>query len=124
MLTVGGGLFGLALIAVALLLAPAPGSSMVQADQNSDAPLLELVQRYIVQRYIQRDSGSPVDFLPAAMPGDLPVALPLPSGSRLIGSVTRNDSARSSTWEVLFDVASGPSDVATFYEQAMKQIYR
>jgi hypothetical protein len=117
MLTAGGGLFGLALIAVALLLAPARGSSIVQADQNSDASLLELVQRYI-----QRDSGGPVDFLPAAMPGDVPVALPLPSGSRLIGSVTRHGFARSTTWEVIFDVASGPSDVATFYEQAMKQI--
>ncbi len=111
----GSGLVCLLLIALAAMftspLAPAP----VQADQASDASLRELAQRYIL-----RDGTGQVDLLAGQMPGDLPVALALPAGSQLIGSVVRRATVRSIAWDIFFDITSTPADVTTFFQNELQ----
>lgn len=112
---VSGGLVCVLLAALAAMLAPSSAPAAVQADQTSDASLLELAQRYIL-----RDGTGQVELLAGQMPGDLPVALALPAGSRLVGSVVRRTSARSTAWDIFFDLASTPDDVTAFFQRELQ----
>src|SRR5207237_385094 len=109
------GLVCLLLIALATMLVSSPAPVPVQADQTSAASLLELAQRYIL-----RDGTGQVDLLAGQMPGDLPVALALPAGNRLIGSVVRRASARSVAWDIFFDIASTPADATAYFQRELE----
>lgn len=112
---VSSGLTCLIVSALTVALVASANPAAVQADQTSDPSLLELAQRYI-----QRDGTGQIDLRPGEVPDDLPVALPLPAGNRLIGSVIRRISMRNTTWDVLFDILSTPDDVAVFYQGALQ----
>ncbi len=112
--TVTGGI-GLICLVIAVLAAitAAPGETAVRADQGSDASLQELAQRYL-----QQTNGGQVELFPGQIPADVPVALPMPAGSRLIGTVVRHLSTQT-TYEVLLDVPGTSADATANLTRAL-----
>jgi len=114
--TVTGGI-GLVCLVIAVLAAvpSASGGTAVRADQGSDASLQELAQRYL-----QQANGGQVELLPGQVPASLPVALPLPAGNRLIGTIIRHPTMQQTTWDVFLDVPGTPGDATTYFTRELR----
>jgi hypothetical protein len=102
-----------------------------------DSLLLELAERLLGLPFPSQNAAT-VKLLPGAVPDNLPIAVPMPAGSRLIGSQVRptagvsvpmiggpggfQSSPPSSSGmrvEVVLDVPASPGDVNNFYKSAM-----
>lgn len=77
-----------------------------------------------------RGEGHTVQLLPGVLPPDLPFAVPLPPGSRVIGSAVQQiadpfaglapwPDRRRQTWQVVFDTPAPVAEVAALYEQTL-----
>ncbi len=98
---------------------------------DESAALRELVERLLGEgRGGPPGEGHTVQLLVGMLPPDLPIALPLPPGSRIIGTAAhqiedpfggmmpRGGRTRR-TWEIAFDAPLPAAEVGTFYEQAL-----
>ncbi len=59
------------------------------------------------------------ELLPGAVPGDVPLMIPAPPGTNLIGSMVRKFAGASVSWEIAFDSPSSQDDLLNFYTQAL-----
>lgn len=109
--------------ALALSWRPAPDRIAAGQAQPGDDPALlrELAERELSPPITAPGGPSMrVRLLPGALPPDLPLALPLPPRSRLIGSVVRPlPPPGTQSVEVVLDAAGAPSDVVAFYRDAL-----
>ena len=62
--------------------------------------------------------GSSVSLLPGQRAQDLPLSLPMPGGSNVVGTVVR-DFGQAKVWEVVLDEPGTPGDIGPFYDQAL-----
>lgn len=77
---------------------------------SSDLPTLhQLVARLLSL------PGDSIQVIAGQLPEQLPVALPLPDGVQVIGSVVREQN----DFQILFDVALSPQQVKAFYRQQL-----
>lgn len=96
-----------------MLAAPGPVSPVVHADEANDVAAL----RELAQRSLSASGTGTVELFPGQLPKELPLALPLPVNSRLIGTIARRTSAQQVTWEVLFDSTDAPDAVVAFFSR-------
>jgi hypothetical protein len=87
----------------------------LSADEHS-ASLRELAERLLQMRFPD-DPNTPADtrLLVGTLPSALPVEIPLPDGSRVVGSVER---ARHGITTVL-DCTQSPAEILDFYKQRL-----
>lgn len=131
-------LAALALLAGALT---AAGPTPAQAQQASDATLLQELAERLLSYPFPGPGGVPVpvQLLPGALPADLPLTLPQPPGSMLIGSAVRPSFARSFVplplqsnggppaptgegIDIVLDAPGAPADILAFYKGAMAEL--
>jgi hypothetical protein len=138
-------LAGLAVAAFAITLLPSAPEARAQSPSN-ESLLLQLAQRLLSQSFsslLTGGSSAPVQLLPGAVPPDLPIELPLPPASTVIGSEVRSSypsatpvigglgfstspfptsPAQTPSGEnvtVVLDAQGSPDDVTAFYKNAM-----
>lgn len=115
---------------VAALALLAGAITPVRAQQPSgDAALLEELAMRLLGPPFPGPAGvevPPVRLLPGAVPDELPVSVPLPPNSRLIGSVVRPTFFGSpvgpevgTSVEIVLDVSESPAAVLAFYTEAL-----
>jgi len=92
-----------------------PGAGEAEVIGGDEAALREFVGRAL--QYI--GEGEATTVLIGALPDDLPFELPLPEGSRVIGSTVRSSQAGGT--EVILDVDMPPEAVVTFYQEQLLQ---
>ena len=112
-------LFGALLAAALTLLGGTRGSlHLVQADDDP-ALLRELAERVISPPFPD-PSGQmhPVTLLPGALPDDLPLRVPMPPGSRLIGSVVHSQPGGRQV-DIVLDVPGSAADALAFAALAL-----
>jgi hypothetical protein len=116
----GGWLLAVAMIAAVARAAP------VQAQQTENPDTLrELVMRLLAPPSPGASAGQ-VQIFPGALPPGLPLDLPLPPNSRLVGSVVRPSfppgpppiAPSGESFDIVLDVPGDPVDVVTFYREA------
>ncbi|HLZ70331.1 MAG TPA: hypothetical protein VKV26_10535 [Dehalococcoidia bacterium] len=95
--------------------------------QQTPAPedpalLRELAERELSPPPLPGAPAGQAQLLPGSLPDDLPLHLPLPEGSRLIGSVVRPAPAGGKTFDVVLDAADAPAGVLDFYRQALGEL--
>jgi hypothetical protein len=59
-----------------------------------------------------------VHLIPGELPASLPLAVPVPSGSRLLGSIVRSEAGATTSMEIVLDAPGAPDDVVAFYDRA------
>jgi len=114
-----GGLMCLCLTVglIAALCARSVPAASARADSGDEAAALrELAGRFLTQPGAGPGTpGQSADLLPGQLPADLPLALPLPPGARLVGSVVRRRGGSTLLWDVILDAPGAPVDLLTFY---------
>ncbi len=114
-----GGLLCLCLMVglIAALSARSVSAVVARADSGDEAAALrELAGRFLIQPGAGPGTpGQSADLLPGQLPADLPLALPLPPGARLVGSVVRRRGGSALLWDVILDAPGAPTDLLTFY---------
>lgn len=98
---------------------------------DESAALRELIERLLGEGHSgPPGEGHTVQLLLGVLPPDLPFALPLPPGSRIIGSAIHQNidpfgdmgpegGRPRYTWEIAFDAPLPIAEVVTFYEQTL-----
>ena len=96
-----------------------------RAQQAEDAGLLrELAERLLSPPFPRANGEAPrARLLPGVLPPELPVEVPLPPGSRLIGSVTREQPPppRGEQIDIVLDVPGTEAEVFAWYGQALAE---
>jgi hypothetical protein len=64
-------------------------------------------------------SDGPFTLLPQQLPDDVPLDLPIPAESHLIGSITRSQQERPASSLVVLDVAGSPADLLAAYREML-----
>ncbi|MGI8689535.1 MAG: hypothetical protein ACR2M3_13255 [Thermomicrobiales bacterium] len=114
-------LVGIALGLVVVATSGRSGPAIAHADPADDAAAL----RALVGRFLTvPGSGSTsqqqaADLLPGQMPSDLPLALPQPPNSRVVGSVVRRRGQDAVLWDVILDAPGTPADILQVYGQQL-----
>jgi hypothetical protein len=90
-----------------------------QAPPSNPDLLRELAMRLLSQPSGPPGALLPVQLLPGALPPDLPLSLPMPDGSRLIGSAVHPQFPSGRYTDVVLDVPGRPAQVLTFYRTAL-----
>jgi hypothetical protein len=106
---------GLWVLLVTALLAEKTSGQPAPADQGT--LWQELVERVLMPPH--PGPGGPaftVQLLPGHLPRGLPVDLPLPAGSRLVGSIIHSVGEKAAHVEIVLDVPGPEPAVRTFYE--------
>jgi len=121
------GIGGVACVGLVLLLIalapPRTGSTAVRAQQGDDPALLrELAERLVAPGVGPNGQPQTAVLLPGQLPGDLPLALPQPPNSRVIGSAVRKTDARATGWDVVLDVPGVSADITTFFQQNLSGV--
>ncbi|XGV97397.1 MAG: hypothetical protein ACAF41_32340 [Leptolyngbya sp. BL-A-14] len=98
-------LTGLCITSMATVALPTP---------DSDAQF-----RKLARRALNYGSGE-AQLLPGQLPKPLPLDLPLPSQTQVIGSIVRTKEARS--YQIYLDVPATPEQVQAFYQQRLQAI--
>lgn len=104
---------------IALLALACAGSSVpfvARADQTNDTATLQLAMRYIQRQ----TTGATIELLAGAVPGDMPVTLPMPPDARVIGTAIRRGPTRDLGWDIFLDTAGSPDDATAFYQGALQ----
>lgn len=114
---VAGRIGAVGLLAGLLLLIGQPENAGAQA--NPDA-LRTLAVRFLAPP-VSGPNGmtQTAELLPGAVPSDLPLMVPVPPGTSLIGSVVRKFGGMSVSWEIALDSPSSQDDLFNFYTQAL-----
>ena len=82
----------------------------------NESDLLELALRLATYPGDSRTQNA--QLLPSQLPDQLPVAIPFPEGSRVLGSLIRNPESI----DMLLDTYLSPEQVLTFYRQRMEAL--
>lgn len=94
---------------------PASAEGRVQVVGGDEAALREFIGRALTY---PSPSGASEDLvLIGALPDDLPIDLPLPDGSRVVGSTVRT--AEYGGIEVILDIPMAPDAVQVFYQERL-----
>ena len=105
----------LALIALALV---GFASVATLGAAQSDAPLRELAERLLVEGAAPGSVRQTVELLPGQLPPGLPLMLPQPGGSRLVGSAIRRNGPEVAQTDIILDVPQN-ADAARFYRDEL-----
>lgn len=114
----------LASVALGLALVASSGGSgpaIARADPTDDPAAL----RALIGRFLTAPGSGPTsqqqaaDLLPGQVASDLPLALPPPPNSRVIGSVVRRRGQDAVLWDVIFDAPGTPADILQAYGQQL-----
>jgi hypothetical protein len=110
-------LAGASLIALlALAYAGSSVPSVARADPTNDTATLQLAMRYIQRQ----TTGATIELLAGAVPGDMPVTLPLPQGARVIGTAIRRGPTHDLGWDIFLDTSGNPNDATSFFQDALQ----
>jgi len=63
--------------------------------------------------------GSLVSLTPGQRASDMPLNLPTPSGTNVVGTVKRDIPQGPKMWDVILDVPSNPADVGAFFDRSL-----
>jgi hypothetical protein len=80
--------------------------------------------REFVERLLWRDRGSPsprVELLLGRAPDDLPIALPLQSGWRVVGSTSTGEASQLQQWDIVLDASGTLSSISDHFQNAWKE---
>ena len=91
-----------------------PPAAFAQTPSGDYSLLLELAQSLLGPGLAANGQANGIQILPGALPSDLPLSLPQPSSSRLVGSVVRSFPAGES-WGIVLDAPGSVSDLLSFY---------
>ena len=122
---------GLALaLSILALLAngPGPWSAALVTAQAPPAEqanqLRELAEQLLAPQYAGPGDQLPtIRLLVGELPPDMPLALPMPPGGRLIGSAVQVTSGRTDNMNVVLEARGTSGDVLSFYEQALARLH-
>jgi len=112
----------LASVAIGLAVVASSGGSgpaIARADPTDDPAAL----RALVGHFLTVPGSGPTsqqqaaDLLPGQVASDLPLALPPPPNSRVIGSIVRRRGQDAMLWDVIFDAPGTPADILQAYGQ-------
>lgn len=120
-MTIGGGLVVLgAALGVAIVGAAVPAARA----QQPGTPLQELAERLLAAPF-PGPGGGPlpeVQLLPGQVPSDLPVALPLPPGGRLVGSMVSGPSGpKPAATTIVLDAPGSQEDLVAFFDRVLSE---
>ena len=87
----------------------------VEVVGGDDESLREFIGRALTRRYPGAEEGD-TRIMIGLLPDDLPFDLPIPEGSRIIGSIVRGDPTGT---EIILDVPLNPEEVINFYHEAL-----
>ncbi len=107
--------FRIALVAFAV--AGAVGAASPGAAQG-DVLLRELAERLLVQAATPGGVPQTVELLPGQLPPGLPLMLPQPPGTRLVGAAVRRNGPEIAQIDIVFDVPQA-TDAARFYRDEL-----
>lgn len=85
---------------------------------NQEVTQDELVRRLLTQPMLPGEQE--VQLLPGRLPDMLPLELPLPEGSRVVGSVARSPEVA----DIVLDVPLAPEQVVAFYQERLAALGR
>lgn len=108
---------GLRVAVVALVVVCATGAASPAVAQG-DAPLRELAERLLVQAATPGSVPQTVELLPGQLPPGLPLMLPQPPGTRLVGAAVRRNGPEVAQTDVVLDVPQA-TDAARFYRDEL-----
>jgi len=114
-------LVGIALGLAVVATSGPSGPAIAHADPTDDAAAL----RALVGRFLTVPGSGPTsqqqaaDLLPGQVASDLPLALPQPPNSRIVGSVVRRRGQDAVLWDVIFDAPGAPTDILQVYGQQL-----
>ncbi len=97
------------------------GPAIAHADPADDPAAL----RALVGRFLTVPGKGPTsqqqaaDLLPGQVASDLPLALPQPPNSRVVGSVVRRRGQDAVLWDVILDAPGAPTDILQSYAQQL-----
>ena len=101
-------------------LEPSPITSMSaqnSSEVNSSVELLRFVERLLTYpSYLQ---SKPVIILPGELPSNLSVDVPIPSDTKVIGSLIRSEDTYKRV-KIILDVPMEPNEVIEFYRDSLK----
>lgn len=91
------------------------------ASPQSADPAQELASRLLLpMHYGQQDNAKyELQLFPAALPPDPKIDLPMPAGSRLIGSALRLRNGAAASLDAVLDVPASTTDVAGLFEREL-----
>ncbi len=92
--------------------AATPGE--VEVVGGEEESLREFIGRALTSPYSGKERGMRI--MIGLLPEDLPFELPIPEGSRIIGSIVRGDPAET---EIVLDVPLNSEEVISFYHEAL-----
>jgi len=117
-------LVGIALGLAVVATSGRSGPAIAHADPTDDAAAL----RALVGRFLTVPGSGPTsqqqaaDLLPGQVASDLPLALPQPPNSRIVGSVVRRRGQDAVLWDVIFDAPGAPTDILKAYGQQLASL--
>ena len=91
------------------------GPTTVEIIGGDEAALREFVERWLGPTYPGQQADHVTVYL-GSLPTDLPYALPLPEGTRVIGSVNQ---ALFSYLQVILETSLSPEEVMAFYDERL-----
>jgi hypothetical protein len=114
--------FGLVALVVltALSLRVRPSASEVRAQAGGEAALRDLAERLLAPSLLG-PGAEPISarLLPEQVPAGLPVELPVPEGSRLIGSLVRLTGGETSGATVVIEASGTAASILAFHERSL-----
>ncbi len=83
-----------------------------------------MAQQGDIQELARRAIGGPggaqtVVLVPGQLASGMPVNLPTPPGSTLVGTIARDPGNGMKSWDVIMDVALVPAEAGGFYDRAL-----
>ncbi|MGH2588566.1 MAG: hypothetical protein ACRDJE_26890, partial [Dehalococcoidia bacterium] len=97
-----------------------PAAIEVRAQPGGEAALRDLAERLLAPSLLG-PGAEPITarLLPGQVPAGLPVDLPMPEGSRLIGSLVRLTGSETSGATVVIEASGTAASILAFYEQVL-----
>jgi len=102
-----------------------PFAGATQRPTPAESSLRDLIEALLPRAA----GGGTVRLLPGQMPPDLPFEVPLPPGSRLVGTIIRTGDGRDTstemtiaqvaTTEIAFDAPGSPEELLVFFDRAL-----
>lgn len=96
---------------------PEPTHTHADGTANDDATFRELAMKLIAARYPNLLSEEPPQLLVGQLPPALPFDLPLPEGTRVLGTLLQGD---ASTATMVLVTERSPDEVVEFYKERLK----
>jgi hypothetical protein len=100
---------------VEVVSAPDATPGEVEVVGGDEESLREFIGRALTRRYPSAEEGD-TRIMIGLLPEDLPFELPIPEGSRIIGSIVRGDPTGT---EIILDAPLDPEEVISFYHEAL-----